>query len=133
MVNVITYLIYLAISLTATWQLGRRLNQSGLVFLTHQLNGEQSLARAINNLLLIGFYLINVGYILLVINLNGFGLVRSEVAIDLSNEIYFLTRNIGLVVLMLGGMHMMLLYVLAHWHPTVARSESASITTTSQS
>lgn len=120
MINLITYLIYLAISLTATWHLGQRLNQSGLVFLTHHLNGEQSLARAINSLLLIGFYLINIGYILLVININGLHVVGSEQAIDLNNQIQFLARNIGLVVLMLGGMHMLLLYVLAHWHPSVA-------------
>lgn len=120
MINFITYLIYLAISLATTWHLGRRLNQSGLVFLTHHLNGEQSLARAINSLLLIGFYLINIGYILLVINLHGIQVVGSELPTDLNNQIHFLARNIGLVVLMLGAMHMLLLYVLAHWHPTVA-------------
>ena len=38
-------------------------------------------------------------------------------------QLYFLTRNLGLVTLMLGAMHMILLYVLANWKPDVQVTE----------
>ncbi len=116
MLNLITYIAYLIISLLITFRVGALLSQNGAVFLTNQTHGNERLALAINNLLLIGYYLINIGYILLVLNLNDFTLYENTPGID--NQLYFLTRNLGLVTLMLGAMHMLLLYVLANWHPT---------------
>jgi len=113
MLNTFTYLIYLAISAYITLSVGKALNQNGLVFLTNHLGGNQRLATAINNLLLIGYYLINTGYILLVLNLN----TATEVD-DLKIMIQFLSQNLGLVTLMLGAMHMIIFYVLANWKPT---------------
>jgi hypothetical protein len=112
MLNTLTYLIYLVISAYITLWVGRTLNQNGLVFLTNHLGGNQRLATAINNLLLIGYYLINTGYILLVLNMN--------TAVDLDDLkalIHFLSLNLGLVTLMLGAMHMVIFYVLANWKP----------------
>ena len=114
MLNLITYCFYLAISLLLTIHIGKLLNQNGLVFLTNHLGGNASLAAAINNLLLIGYYLINIGYILLVLNLGASAISSGE----LTGQLYFLTRNLGLVILMLGAMHMILLYVLANWNPS---------------
>lgn len=115
MLSLVTYGFYLAISLLITFRVGAQLNQYGLVFLTNQLDGNQRLALAINNLLLIGYYLINIGYILLILNLGGSDLLDG----GLDAQLNFLTRNLGLVTLMLGGMHMILMYVLANWHPTI--------------
>lgn len=112
MLNVLTYLIYLIISAYITLSVGRTLNRNGLAFLTNHLGGNLRLATAINNLLLIGYYLINTGYILLVLNLN------TEVDVDdLAALINFLSRNLGLVTLMLGAMHLIIFYVLANWKP----------------
>jgi hypothetical protein len=103
MLNTLTYLIYLTISGYITLAVGRTLNQHGLVFL----------ATAINSMLLIGYYLINTGYILLVLNLN------SSMAVnELGSMLHFLSLNLGLVTLMLGIMHMVIFYVLANWKPT---------------
>lgn len=113
MLNTLTYLIYLTISGYITLSVGRTLNQNGLVFLTNHLGGNQRLATAINNLLLIGYYLINTGYILLVLNLN-----TSMAVNELGSMLYFLSLNLGLVTLMLGIMHMVIFYVLANWKPT---------------
>lgn len=115
MLNLVIYCFYLAISLLITIHIGKLLNQNGLVFLTNQLAGNKPLALAINNLLLIGYYLINIGYILLVLNVGTSAMSDGE----LNGQLYFLTRNLGLVTLMLGAMHMILLYVLANWNPTV--------------
>lgn len=119
MLNLVTYGFYLAISLLITFRVGGLLNQYGLVFLTNQLDGNHRLALAINNLLLIGYYLINIGYILLILNLGGSELLDG----GLDAQLNFLTRNLGLVTLMLGAMHMILMYVLANWHPTISFNE----------
>ncbi len=63
-------------------------------------------------MLLIGFYLVNIGYILLVLNLNS-----AESMGELGFMIYFLSINVGLVTLMLGAMHLIIFYVLANWKP----------------
>jgi hypothetical protein len=125
MINLTTagYLIYLLISLGITVFVGRALNRSGLVFLLDQLGGNQRLAQAINQLLLIGFYLVNIGYILLVLNLNSaipthFG--RAAEIDDINALIRFLSLNTGLVMLMLGSIHLILLYVLHNWKPNWA-------------
>lgn len=112
MSNAGTYLIYLMVSLGITLSVARILRQHGLVFLSNHLAGNQNLAVAINNMLLIGFYLVNIGYILLVLNLN-----PVEALDTIGAMVHFMTLNIGLVTLMLGAMHLILFYVLANWQP----------------
>jgi hypothetical protein len=112
MLTALTYLIYLIISGYITLSVGKTLNTNGLVFLTNHLNNNRRLANAINSLLLIGYYLINTGYILLVLNLN----TTSDID-TLKDQIHFLSLNLGLVTLMLGAMHMIIFYVLANWKP----------------
>lgn len=112
MLNTFTYLAYLIISAYITLGVGRSLNRHGLVFLDNHLEGNRRLAEAINGLLLIGYYLVNAGYILLVLNWN----TQSNID-DLNDLIRFLSMKLGLVTLMLGAMHMVIFYVLAHWKP----------------
>lgn len=112
MLNTFTYLAYLIVSAYITLGVGRSLHRHGLVFLTNHLEGNHRLAEAINGLLLIGYYLVNAGYILLVLNWN----THSDID-DLNDLIRFLSMKLGLVTLMLGAMHMMIFYVLANWKP----------------
>ena len=112
MLILLTYIIYLVISGYITLSVGKTLHRNGLVFLSNHLGGNIRLATAINNLLIIGYYLINTGYILLVLNLN----TQDEID-DLAGLINFLSRNLGLVTLMLGAMHLIIFYVLANWKP----------------
>ncbi|MFO1389963.1 hypothetical protein [Cellvibrio sp.] len=112
MLNTFTYLAYLMVSAYITLGVGRSLNRHGLVFLANHLEGNRRLAEAINGLLLIGYYLVNAGYILLVLNWN----TSSDIE-DLNDLIRFLSMKLGLVTLMLGAMHMVIFYVLANWKP----------------
>ena len=43
----------------------RTLHRSGRVFLVDAFHGNQELADSVNHLLVVGFYLVNVGYIAL--------------------------------------------------------------------
>ena len=58
-----TYLLYLAISIIITIWVGRSLNHNGRLFLVENFKGNEALADSVNHLLLVGFYLINFGFI----------------------------------------------------------------------
>jgi hypothetical protein len=61
--TVIAYLGYLAITVPLTIWVARALYHHGGVFLIDVFRGNEALARAVNNLLVIGFYLLNLGYV----------------------------------------------------------------------
>jgi hypothetical protein len=101
---VFTYLLYVAISVTLTIWVARTLHQNGRVFLVDVFHGDESLADSVNHLLVVGFYLINLGYISLALKLG------YEVA-DMQGAIEALSWKVGATLLVLGGMHFLNLYV----------------------
>jgi hypothetical protein len=61
--TVVTYLLYLAVTVPLTVWVGRALARHGEVFLVDVFHGDTRLAHAVNQLLVIGFYLLNFGYL----------------------------------------------------------------------
>src|SRR5262245_609847 len=98
------YIAYLFISIALTVWVARTLVKNGRVFLVDSFLGNESLADSVNHLLAVGFYLINVGYIAL-------ALKYGEKPIDLAQAIEILSTKLGLVLLVLGGMHFFNIYV----------------------
>ncbi len=101
---VYSYFIYLAVSLTVTVWVARTLHQRGRVFLVDAFHGQEQLADSVNHLLVVGFYLINVGYV-------AFALKSSENPANLRQAIELVSDKLGLVLLVLGLMHFFNLYV----------------------
>lgn len=101
---VFTYMIYLAISVTLTIWVARTLHRNGRVFLVDVFHGNESLADSVNHLLVVGFYLINLGYVSLALKL-GYGVANMQEAIEA------LSWKVGTVLVVLGGMHFFNLYV----------------------
>src|SRR5438876_12283153 len=97
-VTVWTYLLYLAISVALTIWVARTLHKNGRVFLVDSFLGNESLADSVNHLLVVGFYLINIGYVTL-------ALKYGVVAVDAQEALESLSTKVGLVLLVLGGMH----------------------------
>ena len=93
-----TYLVYLLISLTLTVWVASTLHKNGRIFLVDAFHGNEPLADSINHLLLVGFYLINVGYVSL-------ALKYGDKPTDLQGVFEALSTKIGVVLLVLGGMH----------------------------
>src|SRR3954469_2378327 len=60
-----TYLLYLAISVALTVWVARTLHKNGRIFLVDSFLGNEGLADSVNHLLVVGFYLINIGYVTL--------------------------------------------------------------------
>lgn len=103
-VTVITYLVYIIISIGLIVWVGRTLFNNGRVFLL-QVFDEEEIADSINKLLLVGFYLINVGY--MVYNLKIHKSVES-----MRIGIETLSIKIGMIILILGVMHFFNIFVL---------------------
>lgn len=100
-----THLAYLAISVAITVWVARTLHRNGRVFLVDCFHGNTELADSINHLLVVGFYLINVGFVSLALR---FGVAAGNPQEALES----LSTKIGLVLLVLGGMHFFNLAVL---------------------
>ena len=101
---VTTYLVYIALSVALTIWVARTLFKNGRVFLVDVFHGNEPLADAVNHLLVVGFYLINLGYVSLMLRI-GTNVVNPQESIEA------LSNKIGLVLLVLGGMHFFNLYV----------------------
>ncbi len=113
------YLAYLALSIGLTIWVGRTLFRSGAVFLDRVFGQEGSLADSVNRLLLTGFYLVNAGFIAL--HLRTYGEITNA-----REVIELLSAKVGVVVLVLGGMHFMNLYVFSRIWRGRARADGTS-------
>ena len=60
-----TYLCYLAISIALTVWVARTLHKNGRIFLVDSFLGNEALADSVNHLLVVGFYLVNIGFVTL--------------------------------------------------------------------
>ena len=99
-----TYALYLIISLAVTVWVARTLHKNGRVFLIDAFSGNAALADSVNHLLVVGFYLINIGYVTLMLR-------QGEKPHTLREAIEFLSTKVGLVLVVLGGMHFFNLFV----------------------
>jgi len=93
-----TYLLYVAVSIGATVWVGQSLHRNGRVFLVENFEGREQLADSVNHLLLVGFYLVNIGFVAL-------ALKYGAKPVDLVEVVEFLSTKIGLVIVLLGFMH----------------------------
>ena len=95
---VLTYLSYLSISVALTIWVARTLHKNGRIFLVDVFHGNESLADSVNHLLVVGFYLINFGYVSLALKL-GYDVMSVREGIEA------LSWKVGMVLVVLGGMH----------------------------
>ncbi|KWV91205.1 hypothetical protein [Erythrobacter sp. YT30] len=98
MYDIGSYLAYLAISIGLTIWVAQTLSKNGLVFLIECFGHDETLAKSTNHLLVVGFYLVNLGWILLTLRFGN----PPETAVE---AIRFLSGKIGVVVVALGLMH----------------------------
>ncbi len=113
---VITYAAYIIISTFLTIWVARTLHKNGRVFLIEVFGGDDGLADSVNHLLVVGFYLINFGYVTLALKIGA-------VITNAQQGIEALSYKIGLVLLVLGGMHFfnLLIFQRIHRRPRFVR------------
>jgi uncharacterized membrane protein len=95
----VTYSVYLAISVGLTIGAGLVLSRSGQVFLRDVFAGDEALAKAVNRLLVVGFYLLMLGFVVLAMRPSGqITGVRQAAGV--------LSVKVGEVLLVLGALHL---------------------------
>lgn len=103
--NVISYAIYLPVTIGLTIWVARTLLKNGKIFLVEIFSGNEEFANSVNNLLQVGFYLINLGYAIQALTIE-----RKLVSVQSMMEA--LSVQLGYIILILGAMHFFNLYVL---------------------
>lgn len=93
-----TYAAYLVVSVALTVWVAATLRKNGRTFLVDAFGGNREMADSVNHLLVVGFYLINIGYVALALR---YGVKP----IDLQSAVEFFSTKVGLVLVMLGVMH----------------------------
>ncbi|MEV7612329.1 hypothetical protein [Streptomyces sp. NPDC089799] len=103
--TVIAYVIYLLVSIGLTVWVARTLSRNGRIFIADVLRGDEKLADAVNHLLVVGFYLVNLGFVALYL--------KAADAVDDTRSLFeALSVKLGVVLLVLGVMHLGNVWVL---------------------
>ena len=95
---VTVYLVYAAVSVALTLIVATTLSRSGRVFLTDVFQGNESLARAVNRLLVVGFCLLNLGFLTLAMR-------SSSQVRDTGQAVNLLSVKLGEICLIVGVLH----------------------------
>ncbi len=103
---ILTYTLYLILSLGLTIWVARTLWKNGRPFLLDCFHGNTELTDSVNHLLVVGFYLVNVGFVALFLKIGG--------EVEGARSVFeALAGKLGVVLLVLGFMHFFNLLVFA--------------------
>jgi hypothetical protein len=107
-ITLASYIVYLGITIAMTIWVARTISQHAVPFLEDAFSGDTRLAHSVNQLLVVGFYLINLGYILNTLTLRLHPVTTVQ-------AVEFLSVKIGGVLLILGCMHFFNIFVLSRY------------------
>ncbi len=102
--TVITYAIYVCLALPLTIWVARTLHRNGRIFLVDCFHGNEELADSVNHLLVVGFYLINIGFVSLYLRI-------AQEVVAVRGVFEAVSAKVGVVMLVLGAMHFFNLFV----------------------
>jgi hypothetical protein len=100
------YLTYVALCVAITIWVARTLRTHGHIFLTDGQNEHPAVSEALSHLLVVGFYLVNFGVI-------AFALKSQQQAGTVPTAIELLSSKVGLILLVIGAMHFVILITFA--------------------
>jgi hypothetical protein len=100
---IVVYGVYVVIATALTAWLARTLFRSGVAFLHDVFADRPELADAVNRLLVVGFYMLNLGYALYIL--------RASRGLDAFEAIQFLVNRLAILLVTLAGMHFLNVFV----------------------
>lgn len=100
----LAYLIYLPVTLLLTWYVAHTLFKNGRTFMLDIFHGKTEIAMATNKLFEVGFYLLNVGFALWILEIP-FEIESNQVVVEV------LSKKIGGFSIYLGVMLFFNLYL----------------------
>ncbi|MEM7789816.1 MAG: hypothetical protein AAF546_00310 [Verrucomicrobiota bacterium] len=93
-----TYAVYTFVTVLMTVWVAQTLYKAGQIFLVEAFNGSNEMASAVNHLLRVGFYLVNLGFVLMFLRYG----TKPQSFIE---AIEYVATKIGIVLIVLGLMH----------------------------
>jgi hypothetical protein len=112
--RVLEYAVYIPVSVLLTVWVATTLFRHGRRFLIDVFRGDEGLADSVNHLLVVGFYLINLGYVSLQMKLDSAPGSTAEI-------LEALALKIGFVLVVLGLMHFGNLFLFSKLRQYVTR------------
>lgn len=106
--NVISYLIYLPIMVYITIRVGWLCYKNGEVW-TMELYNDVEFVQSVNRILLLCYYLVNIGYVLMV-------MAFWQHIENVAQMVYVLSTRIGGILLLLAILHYCNIAALSVWH-----------------
>ncbi|MEO7803988.1 MAG: hypothetical protein ABIS18_06265 [Actinomycetota bacterium] len=97
------YIVYASVGIGLTIYLAKTLFKHGAVYLEDVFEDKPALAQAINRLLVVGFYMLNIGYTALI--------MKSDYTDTGIGAIEILSRKLGMLLISLGLIHFLNLTV----------------------
>lgn len=101
--GIVIYVIYATVAIAMTALLARTLFKAGAVFLDDVFDGNHRLADAVNRLLVVGFYMLNLGY--------GLFLLRAEPQANAFDAVAYLVNRLAILLVTLGAIHFINVFV----------------------
>ena len=101
--GIVIYMVYAAVAIGMTALLARTLFKAGAVFLDDVFDGNHRLAEAVNRLLVVGFYMLNLGY--------GLFLLRAEPQESAFDAVAYLVNRLAILLVTLGVIHFVNVFV----------------------
>lgn len=96
--NLVTYSIYIPIIFFIMIKIGWLFYKHGEIFLLNLFEHNMSLVKSINNILLIGYYLLNLGYAII-------SIAYWELINSISGIINTLSNHLGIIIIGLAVLH----------------------------
>ncbi|EZH72601.1 hypothetical protein ATO12_20920 [Aquimarina atlantica] len=96
--NIIAYSIYIFITAFIIIKVGLICYQNGNIFVTHLIPNDTEFCIRINNILLIGYYLLNIGYA--IITLSGWPTLQT-----ITQMVEVIFNRMGIIIYTLAGLH----------------------------
>lgn len=104
MFNIISYIIYLILTFYITIIVGLKVYRIGYIYLTNLIENI-NICQSINRLLLIGYYLVNLGF-------SAFCLTNWENIKNYAQLLTVISNKVGFILLILGILHALNLIII---------------------
>ena len=98
-ITIATYMVYLLVSLYITVWVGHQIFKQGEHFLMEIFRDNTSIVKPVNRILLTGYYLINIGYVFVL-------LIHKQHLQTFTDVLELLSSKLGIVILSLGIIHL---------------------------
>lgn len=106
--NIIAYFVYFAITFLIIVKVGKICYQNGNVFVKQLIPNHEDLCKKINHLLLIGYYLLNIGYCTMTI-------ISWQKIVNFTDLIEVISYKTAFIIIIIAIMHYLNILLLTNY------------------